>query len=121
MTVVINPNGGQVDGAVQNAKGDAAAGATVTLIPDAEHRSITWMYKNANTDQNGHFTIKGVRPGEYKIYAWEDLEPGAQQDPDFVKPHESAAEAVSVKESSHETVQLKVVPAENSAGQQAAR
>jgi protocatechuate 3,4-dioxygenase beta subunit len=121
LTIVLNPNGGQVDGAVQNAKGDAAVGATVTLIPDAEHRSISWMYKTANTDQNGHFTIKGVRPGEYKIYAWEDLEPGAPEDPDFVKPHESAAEAVSVKESSHETVQLKVVPAENSAGQQALR
>jgi hypothetical protein len=120
-TVVINPNGGQVDGAVQNAKGDPAIGATVTLIPDAEHRSISWMYKTANTDQNGHFTFKGVRPGEYKAYAWEDIEQGAQQDPDFVKPHESAGEAVSVKQSSHETVQLKVVPAENSSNQQAAR
>jgi len=121
LTVVLNPNGGQVEGAVQNAKGDPAAGATVTLIPDPEHRSISWLYKLANTDQNGHFTIKGVRPGEYKIYAWEDLEPGAQQDPDFIKPHESAGGAVSVKESSHETVQLKVVPAENNASQQAAR
>jgi hypothetical protein len=121
MTVVVNPNGGQIDGAVQNAKGDAAAGAMVTLIPDAPHRSISWLYRLANTDQNGHFTIKGVRPGEYKIYAWEDLEPGAQQDPDFVKRHESAGEAVSVKESSHETVQLKIVPAENNATQPAAR
>jgi hypothetical protein len=121
LTVVLNPNGGQVDGAVQNAKGDPAAGATVTLIPDAEHRSISWMYKTAFADQNGHFTIKGVRPGEYKVYAWEDIEAGALEDPDFVKPHESAGEAVSVKESSHETVQLKVVPAENSASQPAAR
>jgi len=121
LTVILNPNGGQVDGAVQNAKGDAAVGATVTLIPDAEHRAISWMYKTANTDQNGHFTIKGVRPGEYKIYAWEDLEPGAPEDPDFVKPHESAGEAVSLKEGSHETVQLKVVPSENSAGQQTVR
>ena len=121
ITVVINPNGGQIDGAVQNAKGDAAIGATVTLVPDADHRSISWLYKTANTDQNGRFTMKGVRPGEYKIYAWEDIEPGAAQDPDFVKPHESAGEAVSVKESSHETVQLKVVPAENGTNQQAAR
>jgi hypothetical protein len=121
LTMILNPNGGQVDGAVQNAKGDAAAGATVTLIPDAEHRSISWMYKTANTDQNGYFTVKGVRPGEYKIYAWEDIEPGAQQDPDFLKPHESAGEAVSVKESSHGTVQLKLVPAENGGAQQAVR
>jgi hypothetical protein len=120
-TVVLNPNGGQIDGAVQNAKGDAAIGATVTLIPDQAHRSISWMYKTANTDQNGRFTIKGVRPGDYKVYAWEDIEPGAQQDPDFIKPHESAGEAVSVKEGSHENVQLKVVAADNNTNQQAAR
>ncbi len=121
ITLVINPNGGQIDGAVQNAKGDAAIGATVTLIPDADHRAISWLYKTANTDQNGRFTMKGMRPGEYKVYAWEDIEPGAWQDPDFVKPHESAGEAVSVKESSHATVQLKLVPAENGTNQQAAR
>ncbi len=121
LTVVINPNGGQIDGAVQNAKGDAAIGATVTLIPDEAHRSLSWMYKTANTDQNGRFTIKGVRPGEYKLYAWEEIEQGAYQDPDFVKPHESAGETVSVKPGSHEAVQLKVVPTENSANQQAAR
>jgi hypothetical protein len=120
MTVLINPNGGQMDGAVQNAKGDPAVGAMVTLIPDAEHRSISWLYKTANTDQNGHFTIKGVRPGEYKAYAWEDIEQGAQQDPDFMKPHESAGEAVSIKAGSHEMVQLKAIAADN-AGTQAAR
>jgi hypothetical protein len=113
LTVVVNPNGGQVDGLVQNEKGDPAPGAVITLIPDEAHRTLSWMYKTANTDQTGHFTIKGIRPGEYRIYAWEEIEPGAQEDPDFVKPHESAGDAVTLKESGHETVQLKLIPAEN--------
>ena len=121
ITVTVNPNGGQIDGSVQNAKGDAAVAATVTLIPDAEHRSIGWLYKTANTDQNGHFTMKGIRPGDYKIYAWEEIEPGASQDPDFVKPHESSGESVSIKESAHENVQLKLIPAENTANSQPSR
>lgn len=114
MTVVINPNGGQLEGTVQNTKGENAAGTTVTLIPDEAHRSLAWLYKTSNTDQNGHFTMTGVRPGEYKIYAWEEIEAGAYQDPDFMKPHESAGKAVSIKESGHETVQLTVVPVEKS-------
>jgi hypothetical protein len=121
LTIVINPNGGQIDGSVQNAKGDAAVGATVTLIPDASHQSLTWLYKTASTDQNGHFTVKGVRPGEYRIYAWEDVEQGAYQDPDFVKPHESAGEKVSVKDSRQATVQLKAIPAETSGNEKAVR
>ena len=121
LTVVISPNGGQVEGTVQNAKGENAAGSTVTLIPDVTHRSINALYKTANTDQNGHFTIRGVRPGEYTIYAWEEIESGAYQDPDFLKPHESSATTVSVKASGHDTLQLKAVPAENSANPNAAR
>ena len=121
MTIVINPNGGQIDGSVQNAKGDAAIGATVTLIPDAAHLSLAWLYKTASTDQNGRFTVKGVRPGEYKIHAWEEVEQGAYMDPDFVKPHESAGEKVSVKDSGQSTVQLKAVPAENSGNEKAVK
>ncbi len=112
LVITLNPNGGQVEGVAQNAKDQAAAGSTVTLIPEEGHRSVSWFYRTANADQNGHFLLKGVRPGKYKIYAWEDLEPGAYQDPDYVKPHESAGEKVEVKESGHETIQLKAIPAE---------
>ncbi len=117
MTVTINPKGAQIEGTVQNAKGENAASATVTLIPDEKHRSIAWLYKTASTDQNGHFTMKGVRPGEYKIYAWEEVEYGAYQDPDFVKPHESAGVDISAKPSGHDTIQLAVIPAEDIAEQ----
>lgn len=115
LTVVLNPNGGQIEGSVQNAKDDPAAGAKVTLIPDAGHRSYSRYYKTADADEHGHFSIKGVAPGEYKIYAWEDIEAGAYQDPDFVKPHESDGQSVSIKERAHENVQLKAIPAESAA------
>jgi hypothetical protein len=113
LTLVLNPNGGQIEGSVQNSKDEPAAGAKVTVIPDAGHRSYSRYYKTADTDQSGHFSIKGVAPGEYKIYAWEDIEDGAYQDPDFVKPHESDGQSVSVKERAHENVQLKAIPAES--------
>ena len=115
LTVVLNPNGGQIEGSVQNAKDESAAGAKVTLVPDAGHRSYSRYYKTADADQSGHFSIKGVAPGEYKIYAWEDIEAGAYQDADFVKPHESDGQSVSIKERAHETVQLKAIPAESAA------
>ena len=114
LILVLNPNGGIVEGSVNNAKDEAATGVPVTLIPDdAHHRRQSWHYRITNTDQNGRFIIKGVPPGEYKIYAWEEMEGRAFEDPDFMKPHESEGEAVSLKEGGHETKQLKVIPAEN--------
>lgn len=116
LTLVLNPNGGVIDGSVKNAKDEAAVGATVTLIPDGGHRSQR-RFQRVDTDQNGRFIFKGVVPGEYKLYAWEEREDAANEDPDFMKLHESAGEAVSVKEGGHVTKQLTVIPAENTAAE----
>jgi len=108
LTIVLSPNAGIIEGSVKNAKDEPAPDALITLIPDV---AALRRYKTATTDQNGHFTIKGVIPGDYKIYAWEEMEEDAYEDPDFMKPHEADGQALSIKESGHETVQLKLIPA----------
>ena len=67
-------------------------------------------YKTVTTDQRGRFTI--IDPGEYKVFAWEDVEPGAYMDPEFVHPVESQGEPVTIRESSHENLQLKLIASE---------
>jgi hypothetical protein len=121
LTLVLNPNGGEIEGSVKTAKDEPAALARVTLIPEEGHRSYTSFFKTANSDETGHFIIKGVAPGEYEIYAWEDIEEGAYQDPDFMKQYESDGQAVSIKEKAHETVQLKVIPADSAAEEKPGR
>jgi hypothetical protein len=52
-----------------------------------------------------------VVPGEYRVYAWEDVEYGAWMDPDFMKPLESRGEAVSVSEGGRQAIQVNLIPA----------
>lgn len=113
ITVILSADGGQVDGTVQNDKSAPAAGTTVVLIPDADKRSNPRFYKMSMTDSNGKFSLKGITPGEYKLFAWEQIENGVYQDPDFLKRFESKGESVSVKEKAHETKQLKALPGED--------
>ena len=40
------------------------------------------LFKTAATDQDGHFTMRGLPPGPYKIFAWEELDPFAYFDPE---------------------------------------
>ena len=54
------------------------------------------------TDQHGRFTIRGVAPGSYTLYAWQDLEDGVWHDPDFLKSQEANGTAVKVEEGSHQ-------------------
>jgi Carboxypeptidase regulatory-like domain len=111
LDLVVSPAGGQVEGVVIDEKQQPAKTAVVTLIPDAATGSRISLFKIANTDQNGHYSIQGIAPGDYSIYAFEDLPPGANQDPDYMKPFQKLAESVTLREGGHEVKQLKQISA----------
>src|SRR5690349_21110684 len=50
-------------------------GVTLALAAGPEISGI--RYRQAAADRFGNFLVKGVPPGEYKLFAWEDAEPGA--------------------------------------------
>jgi len=102
---------GVVSGTVQDADQHPAAGAMVTLLPDPMKEDRTDLSRVATTDQNGQFTLQNVPPGDYRLYAWEDIDSFSYSDPEFLKPHESAARKLTVKANSQEQVTLKQIPA----------
>jgi protocatechuate 3,4-dioxygenase beta subunit len=113
LDIVISPMGGQVEGTVADPKGQMSSGATVVLVPNAPRREQSALFKTASTDTSGHFNIQGIAPGDYQLFAWEDVESGAYQDPEFLKPFESVGEGVTVREGGRESRQLKLIPAES--------
>jgi protocatechuate 3,4-dioxygenase beta subunit len=112
--VLVSPHAGLISGVVQNSStGQPAPGATVVLVPQEKERlQQQQYYKTVTTDQNGSYTLKSLTPGEYKAFAWEDLEPGAYMDPDFMKPLESKSEPVTIRESDQKTLSLTMIPAD---------
>lgn len=109
--IVLAGTGGQVEGVALKADQQPATEATVVAVPDEPRRAQSRFYKEDHTDQYGRFTIKGVAPGRYKLFAWEDVEDGAYQDPEFIKKFESLGEAIAIRENSHESAQLNLIPA----------
>jgi hypothetical protein len=67
------------------------------------------------TDQNGQFTLQGIAPGEYKLFAWEDIEPGRYMDPEFLKPHESKAQKIVIKAKGQQQVSIEQISSEATA------
>lgn len=111
LDLVVSPAAAQLEGVVLDAKQQPAKGALVALIPDARRQSRTSLFKTARTDDSGRYSILGITPGDYTVYAFEDIESGAHLDPDFIKPLERSAEAVTLRENSRETRQLRQIPA----------
>ena len=111
LEITISSRGARVQGNVLNADNLPAAGVWVVLVPDAKHRSRFELYKRQTTDQYGHFEFRGVPPGEYKVFSWEEVENGAWQDPGFLAPFEIKGESVEVKESEQKSVSLVAIRA----------
>jgi hypothetical protein len=112
LDIMLSSNGGQIDGVVLKAGEQPAVGAAVVLVPDERRRAQPRLYKDVTTDQYGRFTIRSITPGGYKLFAWEDVEIGAYRDPEFLKSYEALGTAITIRENSHESAQLKLIPAE---------
>ena len=110
LELVASSKSARVEGSVTDDQGKPLSGVQVVLVPDSSRRSITRLFKNIATDQQGRFTLRGIAPGEYKLFAFDDLEFGAQYDPDFLKQHEEKGKTLSLRESSQASVTLKLKP-----------
>ena len=106
-------SGGSVGGMVRGVvmKGNqTVSDCLVAMIPSPPHRGNLNLYKTAATDQNGTFTIRGAAPGEYEVLAWEDIEPNAWLNQDFLKPFESRAQHLSLVNATSADVTVRVIP-----------
>ena len=114
LTLVLSATGGQLSGRVTGDKKQPTQGATVVLVPATEKREQQQLFKTATTDQNGGFSFKAIAPGSYKLFAWDNVDPGAWGDPEFLAPFESKGKSVSFKENDVSTADLELLKAEDS-------
>lgn len=110
LQVLVSPNTAALDGTVTDEKQEPAINVTIVLVPDPAHRTRWDLYRTVSTDALGKFHVEGVAPGDYKVFAWEDVETGAWQDPDFIRAYEDRGKAVRLGEGAQSNIELKVIP-----------
>src|SRR6185503_5328276 len=93
---VISNNSGQVAGAVFDGSGQPTCSARIVLIPKRTGVLRPDLYKADTPDVNGQFSITGVAPGDYFIYAWDKIEPGEHFNPEFISRFEGLGTPVQV-------------------------
>ena len=111
--LTLSAGAGRVTGTVSKDQ-QAFAGATVVLVPDGARRNQPRFYRQAPTDSGGRFAISSVTPGDYKLFAWEEIERAMYLDPDFLQSYEDSGKPVHLDENSSIDMQLDLISASNS-------
>jgi Carboxypeptidase regulatory-like domain len=98
--VVLASNSGTVQGTVQDAAGKAVPGSTVVLVP-VQHRRQNWLlYRTAVVDSSGHYAVHSIAPGDYTLFAWERVSPGAYYSARFLESYEGQGRTIRITPSS---------------------
>ena len=82
------------------------------LVPERD-RDHSELFQRAIAALEGRFRFPSVPPGNYKLFAWEALEPNAYFDPEVLRPVEQRGRVIQLAESSRQTVDMIVIPANN--------
>ena len=113
LDLVVSTKGGTIEGTVIEKEKDVdnnhlVANATVVAVPEEKYRKIPDRFGSGSTDQHGAFTIRGLSPGSYTVYAWQDVEESEWRDPDFLKSQEANGLPVRIDEGSDQKLELKL-------------
>jgi hypothetical protein len=111
LELVISFLGAQVDGVILDEQG-RPAGGIACLIPEPPQPEQSALYQTAEAAEDGQFRFRGVRPGKYRVYAWEEMEPGSHLDPQVTAPREAYSLAIELGENETKKVSVKRIPVE---------
>jgi uncharacterized GH25 family protein len=114
LDVVISAKGASIAGTVVDDKGQPVANAIVVDVPSAEHRMRMDLYQRDTTDENGHFNLRGLNPGTYSVFAFEELQEDVRQ-AGFLKSYEKRGETVQLDEGTRKNLVLKLIACDGEA------
>jgi len=110
LEIVLGSGAGQVDATVLDARTQPVSSIQTWLLPDQD-RGRTELIRSGVTDQNGRVTLRGVPPGNYKLFAWEGLETNAFFDPEVMRQYEQQGKPVKIAEGAKVSTEVKLIPA----------
>ena len=68
------------------------------------------MYRTAAGDANGHFVFRGVPPGDYELFSWEEHLQTAEQDDAYLEQYKDRGARITVRAQGANMADVHVIP-----------
>lgn len=108
LDVVVSAKGGSIEGTVVDDKGQGVAGATVVTLPSSGKMGRMDLYESDQADANGHFLLRGLKPGTYVVVGLGGLQED-QRRADFFQKYGDKGQTVDVDEGQKKSVVVTMV------------
>jgi hypothetical protein len=106
LDVVISSSGGTISGAILDNQQRPASGVSVALVPDPPRPDTPDLYKVLRTNAQGQFSILGVAPGHYQLFAIQGAQSNSYFDSDWVNSLQDCSKQISIEENSTITLTI---------------
>jgi hypothetical protein len=110
LQVLLGSDGGHLQAAAYNKKGELHAGAQFVLVPESTRRYRREQFRVAASGEDGVAIIRGILPGNYKLFAWEELEPNAYLNLDYLHAYEDLGVPVKIVAGDNPPVSARLIP-----------
>jgi hypothetical protein len=113
LDIVVGADAGTLDATVLDRSDQRAGGVRVAMVPNAPRRARTDLYRTAVSDDSGVVHFEGVAPGDYKVFAWDRVDSGAWQHPDFIRNYDARGEPALIPPFGSEAVTVRLIATGN--------
>jgi len=115
ITVILSNSCGAVQVQIVDDKQLPVSNAFVSLVPSGDHRKNPLLYKRSIFDvaASKYPPIPAIPPGEYRMFAWDNIPPNAELNAAFLAKFEDRGVSVTVRHGETVTVQIPLIRTKN--------
>jgi hypothetical protein len=113
--VILSKQCGTVQVQIVDDRKQPVSNAFVSLVPAMEHRRNPLLYRRSIFDvaASKYPPINRIPPGEYKMFAWDNIPPNAELNAAFLAKFEDRGVPVTVRHGESLTIQVPLITTKN--------
>ena len=111
LTIVLSSAGAELSGEVEPTPDSELSSSVIVLAPAVDTLQSAALYRSQQTGPQRKFRFLAIPPGNYRIYAFEELDLNQWQSPGYLQRYSEMARELRAVDGEKPTVTLKRIPA----------